>query len=143
MTIFFVDFSCNGCEVRLLSKHFCLIQLFFSKIKFLYYLLTQYVVRCPNFEIWVSRSLENVCLIHFLTSKAILSIADKNNFSPWILWFGEKVHEIPSHKSMHKSTFTWDPKWTQTSLKSQNALKCLSVYMAIYMEISKRQLSKQ
>ena len=36
-----------------------------------------------------------------------------------------------------KSTFTWDPKWTQT------ALKCSSVYMAICMEISLRQLSKQ
>ena len=42
-----------------------------------------------------------------------------------------------------KSTFTWDPKWTQTVLKSQTALKCRSVYMAIYMETSLRQLSRQ
>ena len=42
-----------------------------------------------------------------------------------------------------KSTFTWDPKWTQTGLKSQTALKWRSVYMAIYMEISLQQLSKQ
>ena len=42
-----------------------------------------------------------------------------------------------------RSLFTWDPKWTQTGLKSQTALKCRSVYMAIYMEISLRQLSKQ
>ena len=34
------------------------------------------------------------------------------------------------------------PKWIQTGLKSQTALKCRSVYMAIYMEIS-LQLSKQ
>ena len=32
-----------------------------------------------------------------------------------------------------KSTFTWDPKWTQTGLKSQTTLKCRSVYMVIYM----------
>ena len=37
----------------------------------------------------------------------------------------------------------WNPKWTQTGLKSQTTLKCRSVYMAIYMEISLRQLSKQ
>ena len=42
-----------------------------------------------------------------------------------------------------KSTFTWDPKWTQTGLKSQTALKYRSVYMAIYMEIWLQQLSKQ
>ena len=42
-----------------------------------------------------------------------------------------------------KSTFTWDPKWTQTGLKSQTALKSRSVYMAIYIEISLRHLSKQ
>ena len=42
-----------------------------------------------------------------------------------------------------KSTFTWYPKLTQTGLKSQTALKCRSIYMAIYMEISLRQLSKQ
>ena len=36
-----------------------------------------------------------------------------------------------------KNTFIWDPKWTQTALKYR------SVYMAIYMEISLRQLSKQ
>ena len=30
-------------------------------------------------------------------------------------------------------TFTWDPKWTQTGLKSQTALKCRFVYMAIYL----------
>ena len=36
-----------------------------------------------------------------------------------------------------KSTFTWDPKWTQTALKSR------SVYMAIYIEISLWHLSKQ
>ena len=35
------------------------------------------------------------------------------------------------------------PKWTQTNLKSQTALKCRSVYMATYMEISPRQFSKQ
>ena len=27
-------------------------------------------------------------------------------------------------------------KWTQTGLKSQTTLKCRSVYMAIYMEIT-------
>ena len=43
----------------------------------------------------------------------------------------------------NKSTFTWDPKRTQTGLKSQTALKCRFVYMAIYMEISQQQLSKQ
>ena len=31
------------------------------------------------------------------------------------------------------SRFTWKPKWTQTNFKSQTALKCRSVYMAIYM----------
>ena len=31
----------------------------------------------------------------------------------------------------------------ETSSKSQTALKCRSVYMAVYMEISLRQLSKQ
>ena len=31
------------------------------------------------------------------------------------------------------SRFTWEPKWTQTNFKSQTALKCRSVYMAIYM----------
>ena len=34
-------------------------------------------------------------------------------------------------------------KWTQTGLKSQTALKCCSIYMAIYTEISLQQLSKQ
>ena len=34
-------------------------------------------------------------------------------------------------------------KWTQTGLKSQTALKCRSIYMAIHMEISLQQLSKQ
>ena len=43
----------------------------------------------------------------------------------------------------YKSTFTWDPKWTQTGLKSQTALKCRSIYMAIYIEISLGYLSKQ
>ena len=56
-----------------------------------------------NFEIWVSRSLENACLIHFLTSKVILSVADKNYFSLWIFWFGEKGHKILSHKSVYKT----------------------------------------
>ena len=37
----------------------------------------------------------------------------------------------------YKSTFTWYKKWTQT------ALKCRSVYIAFYMEISLRKLSKQ
>ena len=32
---------------------------------------------------------------------------------------------------------------SQTGLESQTSLKCRSVYMAIYMEISLRQLSKQ
>ena len=41
-----------------------------------------------------------------------------------------------------KSTFTWYPKWTQTGLRSQTALKCRAVYTAIYMEISLWQLSK-
>ena len=45
--------------------------------------------------------------------------------------------------SSTESTFTWDPKWTQTGLKSQTTLKCRSAYMAIYMEISLQQLSKQ
>ena len=56
-------------------------------------------------------------------------------------------------------TFTWDPEWTQTSLKSQTTLKSQSIYMAIslwptlrlspfkncsiYMAISVQQLSKQ
>ena len=34
--------------------------------------------------------------------------------------------------------FTWDPKWNQNSLKSQNVLKNRSIYMAILP----RQLSK-
>ena len=42
-----------------------------------------------------------------------------------------------------KSTFTWDPKWTQTGLKTQTALKACSVYMAIYIKISLHHLSKQ
>ena len=36
-----------------------------------------------------------------------------------------------------------NPKCTQTGLKSQTALKCRSVYMTIYMEISLQQLPKQ
>ena len=32
---------------------------------------------------------------------------------------------------LHWSTFTWDPKWTQTGLKSQTALKSCSVNMTI------------
>ena len=45
--------------------------------------------------------------------------------------------------SQFMSTFTWDPKWTQTALKSQTTLKCCSAYVAIYLEISLQQLSKQ
>ena len=37
----------------------------------------------------------------------------------------------PFSLKMFKCTFTWDPKWTQTVLKSQTAVKCRSVYMAI------------
>ena len=39
------------------------------------------------------------------------------------------VHDIDSSMS----TFTWDLKWTQTSLKSQNALKSCSIYMTILL----------
>ena len=63
-------------------------------------------------------------------------------------------------QSRIKSTFTWDPKWIQTGLKSQTTLKCCSVYIAIsllaalksqtafkicpiYKEISLQQLPKQ
>ena len=35
------------------------------------------------------------------------------------------------------------PEVTQTGLKSQTVLKCRSIYLAIYMEISLQQLSKQ
>ena len=39
--------------------------------------------------------------------------------------------------------FTWYSKWTQTGLKFQTALKCRLIYMAIYIDISMQQLSKQ
>ena len=42
-----------------------------------------------------------------------------------------------------RSTFKWYVKWTQTGLKSETTLKCCSVYMTFYMDISLLQLSKQ
>ena len=63
-----------------------------------------------------------------------------------------KVHSLCHHNNIQShyinwfdysySMFTWDPKWAQTDLKSQTVLKC-SDYMAIYLEISLWQLSKQ
>ena len=78
------------------------------------------------------------------------------NIQKAVNWFALKINWLVSIgcnfgawcvsnslKRETKSTFTWYPKWTQTGLKSQTALKCRSVYMAIYMEISLQQLSKQ
>ena len=53
------------------------------------------------------------------------------------------IATFPIYELVIRSTFTWGPKWTQTGLKSQTALKCRSVYLAIYIEISLRHLSKQ
>ena len=50
-----------------------------------------------------------------------------------------KAAEIIKFISLIKSTFTWDPKWIQTGLKSQTALKSRSVYM----EISLRQRANE
>ena len=58
-----------------------------------------------------------------------------------IVKYFENFHTL--RISLCKSKFTWDPKWTQTGLKSQNALKCCSVYMAIYVKITLRQFFKQ
>ena len=56
-----------------------------------------------NFNISISRSLENAFPTHFFTSKDILPMADKHHFSPLISWFSDKMQEIPSPKSVHKS----------------------------------------
>ena len=82
---------------RLLSKHFCL-QPFFIKD----WVSLQFA-KLGSFNIWVSRSLENAFPTHFLTWNDIWSMADKHHFSPWILWFSDKIHEIPSTRSVHKS----------------------------------------
>ena len=58
--------------------------------------------------------------------------------------FMKKTYILTSpFSSSAESTFTWDPKWTQTGLKSQTALKSRFAYMAIYIAISLRHLSKQ
>ena len=49
------------------------------------------------------------------------------------IWSNWKREEWSLDK---KSTFTWDPKWTQTGLKSQTALKSRSVYMAISPQLT-------
>ena len=51
--------------------------------------------------------------------------------------------QISLRSNWPKSTFIWDLGRTETGLKSQTALRCRSVYMAIYIKISLRQLSKQ
>ena len=43
---------------------------------------------------------EDALPTHFLALKHTLFIADKHL---WILWFGNKVHKIPSPKFVHKS----------------------------------------
>ena len=43
---------------------------------------------------------ENAFVTYFLALKHAFSIADKHL---WILWFGNKVHKIPSPKFVHKS----------------------------------------
>ena len=80
----------------------------------------------------------------------------QNTFSKEHLWMAASVSRMDWHFIVlyklgncrnsewnSKSTFTWDPKWTQNGLKSQTALKCRSIYMAIYIEISLGHLSKQ
>ena len=44
-------------------------------------------------------------------------------------------NKISSPEIITINTFTWEPKWTHTGLKSQTTLKCRSVYMTICMEI--------
>ena len=57
----------------------------------------------------------------------------------WELVENGKYQRLQDYLQTSNSTFTWDPKWTQTGLRSKTALK-YSVYMAIYMEISLQQL---
>ena len=57
---------------------------------------------CPKIEFFYCLH-ENAFPTHFLVLKYTLSIADKH---PWILWFDNKVHKIPSPKFVHKS---WQP----------------------------------
>ena len=82
---------------RLLSKHFSLQPLFPKDWGFFYCLLSQ--------QILISISLEYAFPTHFLTSKHMLSIADKHHFSHQyyglvILW---STHKISSPKLVHKS----------------------------------------
>ena len=67
-------------STRILSKHFCL-QPFFPKDFF----------DCLH---------ENAFPTHFLALKHSLSVADKDL---WVLWFGNKMHKIPSPKFVQKS----------------------------------------
>ena len=94
---------------RLLFKHFCL-QPFFLK-DWVSLLFAKSV--SPEVPQWWAVKGEILTFgspdpwkMHFqhtLTSKDILSMADKHHFPPWILWFSDEIHEISSPKSVHKS----------------------------------------
>ena len=62
---------------------------------------------------------------HFCSFLIFFSI---HNFS-WISLLQVKLW----YNMFSRITFTWDSKWTQTSVKSQTALKSCSVYMAILL----------
>ena len=86
------------CMCRLLSKHFYL-QLFFTK-DWVSWLFTKSLFlwdasMVGKNEIWVSRLLKNAFLTHFLTSKYMLSIADKHKISPE--YYGLVVNYTKSH----------------------------------------------
>ena len=90
---------------RLLSKHFSLQPLFPKDWGFFYCLLSQ--------QILISISLEYAFPTHFLTSKHMLSIADKHHFSHiMVLWYC-KVH-IKSHH----------PNWYIKIVNSSAILSC-------------------
>ena len=59
-----------------------------------------------------------------------------------VLWLNDTFSMVTS-KVPNLEHVYMRPEVTQTGLKSQTVLKCRSVYMAIYMDISLLQLSKQ
>ena len=71
-------------------------------------------------------SLQN--LSNDLSIEKVCQALDRN----WLISYDPlKISAILAISLKYKSTFIWDPKWTQTGLKSQTALKSRSVYMAI------------